>query len=152
MLTPRGRNQEVLILKPDPAGVVIIGVILSPGVVLGIISWIYRVEVLYGTLILLGAALIWASLATIRIKLHGKRLERWVFWHRKWAIDLDDAMFKEGVGGDIPILPAIIVTRRSTGKKVGEILTRQFRARDLSALKEALASAGAEVVTRRRGR
>lgn len=87
----------------------------------------------------------WLSVATIRIKLFSDRLERKVFWHTRWRINLADASLREGRGGDIPFIPAIIVSDRRTGRKIGEILKPQFRAKDLAALKEALVLLGVEI-------
>jgi len=99
----------------------------------------------YGLVLLFGAMLIWLSVATIRIQLFSDRLERKVFWHTCWKINLADASLREGRGGDIPFIPAIIVSDRQTGKKIGEILKPQFKVRVLVALKEALASSGVEI-------
>ena len=142
-----GPGSEPLVLKPDPTALAILGALVGFGPIAGILTWIYQNGQVYGSILFAGATLIWASVATIRVKLHENKLERKVFWHTRWKIDLADASLKEGFGGDIPFIPAITVLDRRTGKKVGEILKPQFRVRDLSALKGALTSLGVEIVS-----
>ena len=144
MLGPRIRGVAGLNLKPSPSALILIGFLVGVGPILCVVSFYYRVSESYGLVILLGAILIWLSVATIRIKLYSDRLERKVFWHTRWTINLADASLREGRGGDAAFIPAIIVSDRRTGRRIGEILKPQFKVQDLLALQEALASSGVE--------
>lgn len=58
------------------------------------------------------------------------------FGFTRWEVEATNALLTDGLGGDIPVLPAIIVTNRRTQKRVGYILKPQFRSRDLETLRK----------------
>jgi len=145
MLGLKAREAIRVNLKPAPSALVLIGFLVGFGPALCIVSFYYKVSQVYGLVLLFGAMLIWLSVATIRVKLFSDHLERKIFWHTSWRVNLADASLREGRGGDLPFIPAIIVSDRQTGRKIGEILKPQFKVRDLLVLKEALASLGVEI-------
>ena len=145
MLGPKSKEDVRINLRPAPSTLALIGVLVGIGPVLCAIAFYYKVSEVYGLVLLSGSAIIWFSIATIRIKLYSDSLESKVFGRTRWKINLADASLRDGRGGDIPFIPAIIVSDRRSGKKIGEILKPQFKVQDLSALKEALASSGVEI-------
>lgn len=80
------------------------------------------------------------EISTVRLNLSGDRLwlSRW--WHTRWSISRDQAELREACVGDLPVLPGLHVIDRSSGTKVGEITSGQFRPTDLSKLAILLAT------------
>lgn len=122
-------------IYPAVSTQVVMAVLVSIGPILLVLSLIYNVEIVISGLVCLACVLVWMSVSTIRIKIYSDRIERWVFWRKSWSVDIGDAEVKDGSGGDFPVIPALIVTRKSTGKKVGEILKPQFAPADIAAIR-----------------
>jgi hypothetical protein len=82
------------------------------------------------------------EISTVRLHLSEDRvwLTRW--WHTRWSIARDRAELRPARVGDIAVLPGLHVIDRTTGQKVGEIISGQFRTADISELAAALANGG----------
>jgi hypothetical protein len=134
-----------LMLKPSPAVLFLLGVAVSFGIIVGILTFISRSGVAYGAVLFFGAVFIWLYVGSVRIKLYPNRLEMLRFWRRKWNATLADVVIKDGRAGDFSVIPAILIVDRVSGNRVGEILKSQFKPSDLVALKEAIVARGGEV-------
>ncbi len=111
---------------------------VSPGVVLGILTWVYRDGELAGTIVFIGALMIWLSVATIKVTLSQGILSKSVFGVVWWSVEIDKVHIHESLSGDLPLIPAIIVSDQETGRQIGYILKPQFPAKDIQALRSAL--------------
>jgi hypothetical protein len=118
----------------------LLAVPLSPGIVLGILTWIYRDGEVAGSLLFAGALWIWLSVATQRVAVSGGVLSMRRFGIRRWEIDVARATLQDGLAGDIPILPAIVVTDKKTRHRIGYLLKAQFRASDIQTLRDVVSS------------
>lgn len=127
-------NGGPLTLRPSATALVLLAIPLAPGVILGVLTWLYADGELAGTIILVAAVTIWLSVATINIRLDDRRLSKYVFGALRWSVSIDQARIYEGLGGDLPILPAIVVADKSSGRMIGWILKSQFLTRDIDLL------------------
>ncbi|MDG2529345.1 hypothetical protein [Caulobacter endophyticus] len=131
-------------LRPATSTLVVLGVLVSPVLVIGVVSWTYQVEQLIGAGMLALGALVWGSVATIRISVRNGLIVRKVFWRTTWSIASAEALIERGRGGGASFIPAVLIKRRSTGEKVGEILAPQFHAEALAAFAAAVEAGGGQ--------
>lgn len=125
-------------IRPATSTLVVLGILVSPLLILGVVSWAFQTEQLAGAALTTAGLLVWGSVATIRITLRNGLIVRRVFWRTSWSIASADAVLEVGRGGDVPLIPALLVKRRSTGEKVGEILRPQFHGEELAAFAAAV--------------
>ena len=130
---------ETLVVRPSFAIIVFLAAVVSPGVVLGALTLIYWEGVLPGIAVSLLAITTVLSVATIRIEIRDGAIAKYQFFRRAWSIELQHAIVFDGLAGDVPILPAVVVKDRRTGKEVGYILKTQFKAVDIRSLRSVLA-------------
>lgn len=124
-------KSNVAVLRPSLSSLILLGVLVSFGPILALLTFYYNDGQIYGIIAAVGALLLWGSVATLRIEIHSEWLEKKVFWCSRWKIAIADAALSEGSGGDIRLIPAIIISDRSRGRRVGEILKPLFRTQDL---------------------
>lgn len=129
-------------LRPATSTLVVLSIFVSPLWILGVISWAFQVEHLAGAVLAAVGVLVWSSVATIRISLRNGLIVRKVFGRTTWSIASVDALIEQGRGGDLRLIPAILIKRRSTGELVGEILKPQFHAEALAAFAAAVKASG----------
>jgi len=129
-----GANPEKVTIRPALAALILLAVPLSPGIVLGVLTWLHRDGVLAGSFLFAGALAIWLSVATLRVELSNGILSMRRFGFTLWKVEAVHARLHDGLGGDIPVLPAVVVSDSRTRKRIGSILKAQFRPRDLEAL------------------
>jgi hypothetical protein len=133
------KRDEDLRLRPAPLLLIILGLLVSPLATMGALTWIYSEGEFAGTILILGALFVWLWVGTLRIALSKGILRQTRFGFTSWSIESSRVTLKDGLGGDIPILPALIVVDFKSGKRIGFILKVQFRPRDLDNLRSILA-------------
>jgi hypothetical protein len=79
------------------------------------------------------------EISTVRLHLSADRLWLTRWWHTRWSISRDRAEIRPARVGDSALLPGLHVIDRTTGRKVGEIISGQFRVEDLAELTASLA-------------
>lgn len=84
------------------------------------------------------AFVLFGWISTVRIHLSPERLWLERFWLTQWSVERTRVRLEEGLVGNPPILPGLHVVDRHAGKRVGEILLSQFRAKDIERLRDAL--------------
>lgn len=124
-----------MVIRPASSTILIMAALVSVGPILFMISIIFQVEILFGIGLLSLSSIIWLSVATVRVKIFDDRLEKWVFWRRRWSIAWDRVLLKDGRGGDFSFVPALIVMDKNSGEKIGEILKPQFNSRDIDLIR-----------------
>ena len=140
-----GETKPDLVLKPSPAVLWLLGIAVSFGIIVGILTFISKSGVIYGAILFLGAVFIWLYVGSMRIRLYSDRLEVRRFWRPLWESTLSGVIIKDGRAGDFSVIPAMLFIDRISGNRVGVILKSQFRPSDLLALKEAIGARGGEV-------
>jgi len=132
-------SPETFAIRPALAALILLAVPLSPGIVLGVLTWLHRDGELAGSFLFAGALAIWLSVATLRVELSNGILSMRRFGLTLWKVEAVHARLRDGSGGDVPVLPAVVVSDARTTKRIGSILKAQFRPRDLEALRRLVA-------------
>ncbi|WP_143755151.1 hypothetical protein [Caulobacter sp. B11] len=132
-------------MRPATAGQVILACIGVPFVALGLVgAWASFTSgdllwaVIIGIALPSGGCWLLTEISTVRLHLTEERL-----WLTRrgfvcWSVERDQAVLEPGGVGDLSTLPGLIVIERKSGKKVGEIISGQFRADELAKLRAAL--------------
>ena len=68
------------------------------------------------------------------LRLHASQERVWLsrFWHIRWWVRRECVELREGLVGDIPFVPGLIVFDRCSDERVGEIIIHQFSATALA--------------------
>jgi hypothetical protein len=140
VLGHRAELHQGLLIKPAISTLLALALPVSPGVVVGVLTWIYWDGVIAGSVLFVGALVIWLSVATIRLEVRDCVISKRQFWVTRWSIEASNASIRDGLAGDIPIIPAIVLTDKRTRKVIGSILKSQFHKADLQALREVAAA------------
>jgi hypothetical protein len=133
-MSQSGVDEEEFSMRPSKAALIALALLVSPGVVLGVMTWVYADGRLAGSILFCGAVLIWLSVGSLRVVAASGNVSMHRFGRTLWSTALADIVLREGLGGDIPILPALVVVGK-TRKPIRYILKSQFRTSDLEKLR-----------------
>ena len=125
---------------PTRTTLIALGLVCMPMIAAGVYGMFFLAGGLfYGALLFLIGAVIWGYVGTIRIVLTGDEMSFRRYWRTEWSCARGNARVVDGMGGRPALIPALIVTDR-TSDTTHEILKTQFSTTDLTKIREFLLS------------
>jgi len=84
------------------------------------------------------AAWLIGEVASVRVIVSPDAIELRRFWTRRWRGERPHVRLAHGLGGDVPVIPALVATDVRSGERIGVVLKTQFEKADIDWLHDAL--------------
>ncbi|MFO1248477.1 MAG: hypothetical protein U1E93_09725 [Alphaproteobacteria bacterium] len=132
-----------IILRPSLRSMVVVAMALSPGWGAGL--WqVMRHDPFVGLVLCAMAFALWFyGVGSLRIVADNETIEMFRLFWREWGFPISGLTIRQGAGGDIPMLPAIVLEQSSGAR--GAILLMTFNGREVWTLLSFLKERGAKI-------